>query len=70
MFSLQHQEQGRPLLPLLRKVLEVLVRAVMQEHLIKASKKSKLSSLADDTILYTDNSNESTKNTIRTNKLV
>lgn len=70
MFSLQHQEQGRPLLPLLRKVLEVLVRAVMQEHLIKASKKSKLSSLADDTILYTDNSNESTKNTTRTNKLV
>lgn len=70
MFSLQHQEQGCPLLPLLRKVLEVLVRAFMQEHLIKAFKKSKLSSLADDTILYTDNSNESTKNTIRTNKLV
>lgn len=61
MFSLQHQEQGCPLFPLSIKALEVLVRAVTQENLIQASKKLKLSSSADDLILYTENSNASIK---------
>ena len=68
-------KQGCPVPPLLFNIfLEVLATAIRQEKEIKGiqigNKEVKLSLFADGMIPYRENSKDSTKHTVRTNKYI